>query len=92
MIGRDPEAGYRAMLELAELVLLLTGSDSRIEFLPLPKDDPTRRRPNITRARAVLGWEPKVEVIDGLGHTIDWFRQILNVRPAQSVEPAMAVA
>lgn len=80
------------MLELAELVLLLTGSDSRIEFLPLPKDDPTRRKPDITRARTVLGWEPTVEVMDGLEQTVAWFRQILNVRPTWSAPPTKAVA
>jgi dTDP-glucose 4,6-dehydratase len=63
----------RTVLELARLVLDLTGSSSPIEFHPLPQDDPTRRRPDITRARQLLGWEPRVDVGDGLRQTIDWF-------------------
>jgi dTDP-glucose 4,6-dehydratase len=61
------------MLELARLVLDLTGSSSTVEFHPLPQDDPTRRRPDITRARQLLGWEPRVSVTAGLRRTIDWF-------------------
>ncbi len=61
------------VLELARLVLELTGSSSTIEFHPLPQDDPTRRRPDITRARQLLGWEPRVGVTEGLRRTIDWF-------------------
>ncbi|MGN7248242.1 UDP-glucuronic acid decarboxylase family protein [Janibacter anophelis] len=61
------------MLELAELVLELTGSTSRIEHRPLPQDDPTRRRPDITRARDTLGWEPRAQLRDGLRQTIDYF-------------------
>lgn len=63
----------RTMLELAELVLTLTGSTSDLEFHPLPQDDPTRRQPDISRARGILGWEPEIEAIDGLAATIDYF-------------------
>jgi len=59
---------------LAETILALTGSSSTIERHPLPTDDPTRRRPDITLARQQLGWEPKVPVEDGLRRTIAWFR------------------
>jgi dTDP-glucose 4,6-dehydratase len=64
----------RSVLELAELVRDLTGSRSRIEFLPLPEDDPRRRRPDITLARQLLHWEPVVPLEDGLRLTIDSFR------------------
>ena len=62
--------------QLAEIVLELTGSTSKIEYRELPKDDPTRRRPDITRARQMLGWEPKVHVRDGIARTIEYFRSI----------------
>ena len=60
--------------EFARLVLRLTGSDSPVEHLPLPVDDPTRRCPVITRARQALGWQPQVRVEDGIRRTIEWFR------------------
>ncbi|MCG5053710.1 MAG: SDR family oxidoreductase [Myxococcales bacterium] len=63
------------MLELAESVIRLTGSMSKIEHRPLPKDDPVRRRPDITRARELLGWEPAVSLEDGLAATIEYFRR-----------------
>jgi len=62
--------------ELAQLVLELTGSSSRIVTRPLPADDPVRRRPDISLARERLGWEPKVELREGLAKTIEWFRSI----------------
>ncbi len=65
------------VLEIAELVLKLTGSDSSIEHKPLPVDDPRVRRPDIRRAKALLGWEPKIELEDGLKKTIEYFRQVL---------------
>ncbi|MFG3405667.1 UDP-glucuronic acid decarboxylase family protein [Streptomyces sp. NPDC048142] len=64
----------RTVLELAELVLELTGSTSDVQYHPLPTDDPTRRRPVITRAREQLGWDPEVDVRPGLRRTVDWFR------------------
>jgi nucleoside-diphosphate-sugar epimerase len=60
--------------ELADLVLELTSSSSTLIHEPLPVDDPTRRRPDITLARRVLGWEPQVELREGLARTIEWFR------------------
>jgi UDP-glucuronate decarboxylase len=68
----------RSVLELAERVLRLTGSRSRIEYRPLPADDPTRRRPDIGAARRLLGWEPKVGLDDGLRRTVDYFRARLQ--------------
>jgi dTDP-glucose 4,6-dehydratase len=63
------------ILEFAELINRLTGNEAGILFKPLPADDPRQRRPDITRARTILGWEPKVSLEDGLKRTIEWFRQ-----------------
>ena len=63
--------------QLAELVLEITGSASKVEHRPLPQDDPKQRKPDITLAKRELGWEPKVEVREGLARTIDWFRWFL---------------
>jgi dTDP-glucose 4,6-dehydratase len=60
--------------ELADLVLELTGSSSKIRHLPLPEDDPKVRQPDITRARELLGWEPQVPLREGLAQTIEFFR------------------
>ena len=60
--------------DFAKLVLRLTGSDSPVEHLPLPVDDPTRRCPVITRASQRLGWQPEVRVEDGVRRTVEWFR------------------
>jgi UDP-glucuronate decarboxylase len=65
-----------SMLELAELVIKMTGSESKLIHRPLPADDPTRRRPDITLARSRLGWEPRVPLAEGLARTIAWFRTI----------------
>ncbi len=62
-----------SVLELAEIVLELTGSTSKIVSRPLPADDPKVRRPDITRAREKLGWSPKVPLREGLKRTIEWF-------------------
>ncbi|MGV1037282.1 MAG: UDP-glucuronic acid decarboxylase family protein [Candidatus Nanopelagicales bacterium] len=61
------------MNQLAEQVLQLTGSSSEIEYLPLPSDDPTQRKPVISKAEEVLRWEPKVDLAEGLKETIEWF-------------------
>jgi UDP-glucuronate decarboxylase len=66
--------------ELADLVLELTGSKSQLRFEPLPSDDPTQRRPDITRAREQLGWEPRVPLAEGLEKTIAYFDQLLGER------------
>jgi dTDP-glucose 4,6-dehydratase len=62
------------VLELAQLIIEITGSTSSIEYVPRPQDDPTVRQPDITLARTVLGWEPTVPVRDGLSRTVEWFR------------------
>ena len=69
--------GEFTMLELAKKVLALAGSDSPVEHHPLPADDPARRRPDITRARGLLGWQPTVPLDEGLAATIGYFRRAL---------------
>ena len=64
--------------ELAERILQLTGSKSTIVYKPLPVDDPVRRRPDISLAKSTLGWEPKVPLDEGLGHTIAYFKRMLS--------------
>jgi UDP-glucuronate decarboxylase len=70
--------GEFTMLELAEKVLRLTGSKSRLVHKALPADDPRQRRPDIALARAKLDWEPKVALEDGLAETISYFRKLLG--------------
>jgi UDP-glucuronate decarboxylase len=65
------------MLELAEAVIKVTGSKSKIVHHPLPKDDPKKRCPDITRAKTCLGWEPKVPLAQGLKTTMEWYRDRL---------------
>jgi UDP-glucuronate decarboxylase len=64
------------MIELAELVLKITGSKSKLRHLPLPADDPRQRRPDITKAKTALGWEPKIPLAEGLRQTVDYFRNL----------------
>jgi nucleoside-diphosphate-sugar epimerase len=61
------------VLELAERVLAVTGSSSELQFDPKPVDDPTQRKPDITLARTLLGWEPQVTLEEGLAKTAAWF-------------------
>jgi nucleoside-diphosphate-sugar epimerase len=67
------------IIDLAKLIIELTGSKSKIKFLPLPKDDPKLRRPDITKAKRYLNWEPKVSLREGLLRTIDYFRKRLSI-------------
>jgi len=71
-IGCDKEI---TILELAKLIRELTNSSSEIVFEELPKDDPPRRKPDITKAKEILGWEPKVELEEGLLKMIKWFKE-----------------
>lgn len=64
------------MIELAEMVLKLTCSSSKLRFLPLPNDDPRQRKPDITLAKEKLGWAPTVKLADGLERTIEYFRRL----------------
>jgi UDP-glucuronate decarboxylase len=68
------------MLELASLVTEIVGNDAGYEHLPLPADDPTQRQPDIAQARAVLGWEPTVQLREGLTNTVEYFRKVAAVR------------
>mgnify|MGYP000744678183 CR=1 FL=1 len=69
--------GEFTMLQLAETVLKLSGSKSKIVYQPLPSDDPKQRQPNIDLAKAKLGWQPKVHLEDGLKETIAYFRKVV---------------
>ncbi|WP_067566210.1 NAD-dependent epimerase/dehydratase family protein [Nocardia acidivorans] len=81
-LGNPVEMSVRS---IADLVLRLTGSSSRLEWLPLPTDDPVRRRPDITRAAERLDWQPRTSVVNGIGRTIAWQRgnhRTAPIRPA----------
>jgi dTDP-glucose 4,6-dehydratase len=68
------------LLELAKRIIRLTGARSDIVFRPLPVDDPKVRQPDITRARTLLRWEPRVDTDEGLKLTVEWFKQKLGGR------------
>jgi UDP-glucuronate decarboxylase len=72
--------GEFTMLELAEAVIRLTRSKSKLVFLPLPQDDPKQRRPDISLAKKVLSWSPKVDLGEGLEKTIGYFRSLQGIR------------
>ena len=71
--------GEFTIRELAQQVIALTGSKSKIIFNPLPSDDPKQRKPDITLARTQLGWEPKINLAAGLGDTIAYFQRLSRV-------------
>jgi len=64
------------ILEFAERIQLVTGSQSGIDFRALPQDDPKQRQPDISKARKLLGWEPAVELEDGLRKTVAYFEEL----------------
>jgi dTDP-glucose 4,6-dehydratase len=77
------------ILECAHVVLRVTGSKSKIAYEPLPQDDPKQRRPDISKARALLGWEPKVSLEQGLKLSMDYFREAIELEQSeQSVSKA----
>jgi UDP-glucuronate decarboxylase len=73
-LGSDQECSVR---ELADLIVGLAGSNSHLIGQALPQDDPVRRRPDLTRAREVLGWQATIGLADGMRRTVDWFRQLV---------------
>ena len=73
-IGNDKET---TVLDMARKILKITGSSSEITFHPLPEDDPLRRKPDIARAREILGWNPKVSLEDGLARAIEWYKTVV---------------
>jgi len=75
-IGNPEE---HSILEFAKIILRITGSSSKITFKPLPADDPKQRKPDITKARMLMDWEPKVPLEQGLKETIQYFKDILGV-------------
>src|SRR3990167_10971189 len=78
-IGNPGEFTIR---QLAEQVIDLTGSKSKLVFIPLPQDDPKQRKPNIEKAQEILGWEPKIQLRDGLTKTINYFDGMLSEKMA----------
>jgi len=68
---------------MAEKILQVTGSRSKIVFKPLPEDDPKVRQPNISQAKKLLGWEPKVKLEEGLRDTLDYFRKRIEAHQAE---------
>jgi dTDP-glucose 4,6-dehydratase len=70
--------GEFTILECAKLVLEVTGSTSRVRFEPLPQDDPKQRRPDITKAKQLLGWEPKIDLRSGLEMSLEYFRSAVG--------------
>jgi nucleoside-diphosphate-sugar epimerase len=70
------------VLQFAQIIARQIGSEAGIVYLPLPEDDPTRRRPDITKAKAMLGWEPIVDLLTGVERTTEWFREIASLSPA----------
>jgi UDP-glucuronate decarboxylase len=63
---------------LVDIIVAMTGTHSRIVYRPLPQDDPRRRKPDISRARKLLGWEPRVDLEEGLEATVAWFEDEQN--------------
>ena len=66
------------MTELAELVSEIVGSSAGVEYRPLPADDPTQRQPDISLARSTLGWQPTIELREGLTGTVEYFRTLVK--------------
>jgi dTDP-glucose 4,6-dehydratase len=75
-----------SVLRLAEIIRDLCGATSPIEFIERPQDDPTIRQPDITLAQGLLAWEPKIDLMDGLRRTINWFAEN-NARTSESGDP-----
>ena len=74
--------------DLVDRVIRLTGSESKIVHRPRPVDDPRRRRPDISRAQALLGWEPRVPLAEGLARTYAWFAREVAAEAEERLEAA----
>jgi UDP-glucuronate decarboxylase len=90
-VGNPNELTVRA---LVDMVVAMTGTSSRVVYHPLPEDDPRRRKPDISRARDLLGWRPTVDLEQGLEATIGWFEDEQNriAQPMYIDAPAIATA
>lgn len=100
LMGADPNPGVPVnlgnpteitILTLMEMVVQETGSAARLVYRPLPQDDPQRRRPDVSRAAALLGWQPEVPLRDGLAATITYFRSQMGGAPVPQHAPARRV-
>jgi dTDP-glucose 4,6-dehydratase len=80
------------ILDCAREVLAVTGSSSKLVHRPLPEDDPKQRQPDITKARRIIGWEPKVELAEGLRLTLAWFRENASAEPQKSASRSLTPA
>lgn len=80
-LGNDVE---NSVLELAQLIIKLTGTSAKVISAPLPVDDPTHRKPDITLARELLGWEPKVSLEEGLKKSVEFYKDYLQKYPLES--------
>jgi dTDP-glucose 4,6-dehydratase len=80
------------ILECAHLVLKVTGSSSPIVYEPLPQDDPKQRRPDISKAKRLLGWEPKIDLEAGLKLSMDYFKQAIEIEGAEKPSKQSTVA
>ena len=77
----------RTIKDIAELIIQLTGSKSKIIYQPLPKDDPERRRPDISLAKKTLDWTPKISLEEGLPQVIHYFRPLAEKHAAPDKQP-----
>ena len=80
------------MRDLAELVIMLVGSRSKVVYRPLPTDDPRQRQPDLTKARALLDWRPRVGLEHGLKQTINYFDALLGKGGYAAVTPQASAA
>ncbi len=80
-IGNPSEVTIR---EFAEEICRLTGVELRLGYQPLPENDPQKRRPDITKAREILGWEPKVPRAEGLRRTLEYFKEHVETAPKEA--------
>jgi dTDP-glucose 4,6-dehydratase len=83
--------GEFTILDCAKLVLKVTGSKSEITFHPLPQDDPKQRKPDISKAKQLLGWEPKIDLATGLKRSMEYFQQAIQIEDGDKAKVEVAV-